>query len=238
MRIKMACSLALALMLCLSAALAETPVLSLGTPALETLEVAYRKDGMLVTNLNAPAPSGVIARYTGIDLGETASEVRCKARFYGGGAVALLSCPEGLWSVDGLTASAIHLVFAADGYYIGFCENGVLKDVLTGAYTLDLTGEKEYSFGFKISGSTLTVTLPSGKTVKKKDDRVKTCGGSRVVFEHYLTAADVENGFAPAITYAFAKGKSLPAFEDDFERADGILKRAPSGHDYIAFRNE
>ncbi|MDR0897670.1 MAG: hypothetical protein LBN04_07415 [Oscillospiraceae bacterium] len=238
MRAKIAFALILSLFLGLCAARAETPVLNLGTPVLETLEVAYRRDGMLVTNLNAPNPAGVIARYTGVDLGETAREVRCKARFYGGGAVALLSCPQGDWTVGGLTATAIHLVFAADGYYIGFCENGVLTDVLTGAYTLDLTGETEYSFGFKISGSTLTVSLPNGKTVKKQDARVKTCGGPRVVFEHYLTAEDAANGFAPAITSAYAKGKDLPAYEDDFERADGRLRLAPSGHSYVLFRND
>ncbi|MDR0928218.1 MAG: hypothetical protein LBM74_00705 [Oscillospiraceae bacterium] len=239
MRGKIACSLLLALLFCLSAALAETPVLSLSTPpALETLEVAYIRDGALVTNLNAPNPSGIIARYTGVDLGETAREVRCKARFYGGGAVALLVCPEGEWTVDGLTATAIHIVFAADGYYIGFCQDGVLKDVLTGSYKLDLSGEKEYTFGCRIVGSTLTVTLPTGRIVKKKDDRVKACGGPRVVFEHYLTAADAANGFAPAITYATAKGKELPAYKDDFEREDGSLTTAPTGHVYALFRNE
>lgn len=203
----------------------------------DDLDIAYIKDSALVTNFNYPNGNGIIARYTGVDLGEAPKEVKCSARFNGGGAVALVTTPSEDWSVAGITARSLHVVFSSEGYYLGFYEDGILTDVLTGAYTLDLTGETVYTFGMTISGSTITLALPNGKTVKKRDDRVKTCNGAYVIFEHYLTAENVEEHNAPAITSVYAKGASLDALKDDFDRNDGLPFVAPSGHVYMQFRN-
>ncbi len=220
------------------AAAAEAPVFSF-FPDASQLDVAYIKDGALVTNFNHLNEKGVVARYTGVDLGEAPTEVKCKARFYGGGAVAIVTTPSEEWSLAGITSRSIHAVFTSESYHFGFYENGVLVDVLADAYTLDTSGEKEYTFGFTISRSTITFLLPTGKKVKKvDDDRVKTCNGQRVIFEHYLTAEDVAGGSQAAITYCYAKGPKLKALKDTFERADGLPMEAPSGHLYVQFRNE
>lgn len=224
------------MVLCVPAS-AETPVIRFTTDTSD-LDVAFIRNRELVTNLNHPNSRGVIARYAGVDLGETVQKVTCRARFYGGGAVALVSGPIAEWSVSGVTTRSIHLVITSESYHFGFFENGNLTDVLTGLYTLDTSGATEHTFGFSVSGSTITLQLPTGEKVKKRDERVKSCNGTRVVFEHYLTAADVETGTMPAITYISAKGKSKPALEDDFQRSDGVLLESPTGHAYALFRND
>lgn len=218
-------------------AMAEAPPIQFVTNPAE-LDVAYIRDGELVTNFNYPNDKGIIARYTGVDLGEAPEKVSCRARFDGGGAVALIAYPAGKWSLAGLSERSIHVVFASDSYHLGFFEDGILTDVLTGEYTLDTTGEKEYTFGFAISKSTITLQLPTGKTAKKKDDRVLSCNGRNIIYEHYLSAGEVEREAAPVITYVYAKGRALPALEDDFQRGDGLPYMAPSGHLYAEFRNE
>lgn len=237
---KKACNTVAAMLLfiviCVSAS-AETPVIRFTTDTSD-LDVAFVRNHELVTNLNYPNGNGVIARYAGVDLEETVQKVTCRARFYGGGAVALVSGPISEWSVSGVTTRSIHLVITSESYHFGFFENGSLTDVLTGLYTLDTSGATEYTFGFSISDTTITLQLPTGEKVKKRDERVKSCNGTRIVFEHYLTATDVENGAMAAITYISAKGKSKPALEDDFQRSDGVLLEAPTGHIYALFRND
>lgn len=213
------------------------------------LDLAYILHGELVTNFNFPTDKGVVARYTGVDLLEPPVKVSCRAKFYGGGAVAIVSGPinsmlvdseagpVSAFTVESITMRSIHAVFASDGYYFGFYEDGVLTDVLTGEYALDTTGQTEYTFGYSISGTTITLALPTGKTVKKKDPRVESCNGGRVFFEHYVTAEDAAEGYAPAITYVYAAGKEFPALEDDFGRTDGLPIAAPTGHTYIQFSN-
>ncbi len=217
---------------------AETPVFTMQEDP-SAYENAFIQDGQLVTNLNFPNDKGVIARYTGIDLGEVPKEVKCKARFYGGGAVALVITPSDSWSVEGITARSIHAVFTSSSYHFGFFEDGQLSDVLSGPYELDLTGKKEYTFGFTIAGNNITFLLPTGKKVKKTDDkRVKACNGQYVFFEHYITPEDAAIGAMPAITYAYAKGAKQPAMKDDFQRSDGLPLSAPTGHIYRQFRND
>lgn len=213
-------------------------LLATASAAAEELDMAYIQGGALVTNFTAPNARGVIARYTGVDLNEPVRKMRCKARFYGGGAVALVATPSPELSLHGITQRSIHAVFSSDGYHFGFYEDGILTDVLADGYTLDLTGETEYSFGFSISGNTITLTLPTGEKVKKWDDRVKTCNGQYIIFEHYLTADTVAHGFAPEITYVYGKGNNRRALEDDFQREDGLPGEAPTGHAYVQFRNE
>ncbi len=218
--------------------LAEIPVFSVQEDP-SGYENAYIQDGQLVTNLNFPNERGVIAKYTGIDLGEAPKEVRCKARFYGGGAVALVTTPSDSWSVEGITDRSIHAVFTSNSYHFGFFENGQLADVLSGSYDLDVTGKKEYDFGFTISKNNITFLLPTGKKVRKTDDeRVKACNGPYVFFEHYMTPEDAAIGAAPAITYVYAKGAKTPALKDDFNRTGGLPLTAPTGHVYVQFRNE
>src|SRR5699024_12350295 len=60
------------------------------------------------------------------------------------GACALIATSNYPDSVGSITARAIHVVFDARGYFLGFCEDGTVTDVKTGEYTLDKTGEKEY----------------------------------------------------------------------------------------------
>lgn len=227
------------LLLCMAClpAWAETPVIWL-IPDTSALDLAFIQDKALVTNLNYPNEKGIIARYTGLDLGEVPTQVTCRARFVGGGSVALVVTPSSEWSVQGITERSIHAVFTSDGYHFGFFEDGILTDVLADGYTLDTTGETEYTFGFAISGNTITLQLPTGKKVKKRDDRVVSCGGTHVIFEHYVTAEEAEIGAAPVITYLYAKGKALPAAEDDFQRPNGLPVAAPTGHTYVQFRNE
>lgn len=175
------------------------------------------------------------ACYTSADLGGAVTKMSAKARFFGGGACALIATPNRPESVSAITDCSVHVVFDAHGYFIGFCENGTLTDVKTGEYTLDLTGSKTYSFGWSISGSTLTLRLPGGGTAKYKGDRVKTCGGPYAVWEHYMTPADSVLGTGPVFTEISGVGKT--ALEDDFERADGEPLAAPSGQAYICFSN-
>lgn len=227
----------IAALLCASLAQAEAPIIRLVADTTD-LDLAFIRNGELVTNFNYENARGVIARYTGVDLGEPVQKVTCKARFYGGGAVALVSTPDAEWSVEGITRRSIHAVFTSTSYHFGFYEDGVLSDVLAGDYALDVSGETEYTFGFSIARDTVTFTLPTGKTVKKIDERVKACNGSRVIFEHYLTAEDVQNGHAAAITYAYATGKAGPALEDTFQRRDGLPFESPTGHAWAQFRNE
>lgn len=177
----------------------------------------------------------VYACYTGADLGGTVKKMSAKARFFGGGACALIATSNYPDSVGSITARAIHVVFDARGYFLGFCEDGTVTDVKTGEYTLDLTGEKEYSFGWSISGDTITLTLPTGKTVKYKNDRVKEYGGRYAVWEHYLTPEDRLLGTGPAFTSISGTGET--SLQDDFARPDGALDSAPTGQAYICFAN-
>lgn len=174
------------------------------------------------------------ACYTSADLGGTVTQMRAKARFYGGGACALIATPNYPDAVDAITSRSIHVVFDAHGYFLGFYENGVLKDVKTGEYTLDLTGEKTYSFGWRISGRTITLTLPTGKTVKYTGDQVKECGGQYAVWEHYMTENDLLTGTGPAYTGIRGVGKTT--LRDDF-KTDGALTSAPTGQEYILLSN-
>lgn len=226
------------LLLCLVSgrAAGEVPVLRLIADTSQ-LDQAYIRDGRLVTNYTEPNRAGTVARYTGVELGEVVARASCTATFAGGGAVAIV-CGPLEWSVAGITARSIHAVFTAEGYHFGFYENGVLEDVLAGSYALDTSGETEYSFGFSIRDRTITLRLPDGKTARKYDERVIRCGGTRVVFEHYLTAGDVLAGASPAIVSVDAAGASLPPLHDDFNRRDGLPHIAPSGHMYYQFRND
>ena len=115
-----------------------------------------------------------------------------------------------------------------------FDENGALKDVKTGEYTLDLTGEKTYSFGWSVSGRTITLTLPTGKTVKYTGDQVKACGGQYAVWEQYMTEDDLLAGTGPA--YTGIRGVGQTSLRDDF-KTDGELTNAPTGQEYILFSN-
>lgn len=225
------------LMLLTMPALADAPVFRWVDDTAD-LDLAFIRDGALVTNLNYPNARGVIARYTGVDLGEPPREVLCTARFDGGGAVAIIAGLDGHWSLEGITARSIHAVFTSEGYHFGFYEDGVLSDVLAGEYTLDTTGGTAYTFGFTISKRSLTLRLPTGGKDVKVDDRVVSLNGPYVVFEHYLTERDVERGASPAMTRVYAKGASLPALEDTFDRMDGLPVSAPSGHAYVQFRND
>lgn len=216
---------------------ADAPAIRLIADTSE-LDLAFIRGGELVTNLSYANPRGVIARYTGVDLCEAPRKVTCTARFIGGGSVAIVATPSADWSINGITACSIHAVFSSDAYHFGFYEDGALTDVLADEYTLDLTGETAYTFGFSIDGSTITLQLPNGKKVKKRDDRVKTLNGQHIIFEHYLTPEEAEAGSMPAILSIYAKGKSLAALEDDFARPDGLPIAAPSGHTYYQFRND
>lgn len=212
-------------------------------PDLSRMDVAYIREGALVANPLYPTPTGVIARYTGADLGAKAQKVTCTVRFLNGGAMALISGPLADLSVEGITQASIHAVFTSESYHFGFYENGALTDVLADAYPenvgpLDLSGKTEYTVGYSISGSTLTLLLPNGKKIQKRDPRVKSLNGPRVVFEHYLTAEDVAVGASVEITSLYAKGGDKKALQDDFDREDGPPLIAPSGHAYFQFRNE
>lgn len=226
------------LMVCTIAfsALADAPVIRLIADVSE-LDLAFIRGSELVTNFNYPNARGIIARYTGAQMENAIRKVECTARFEGGGSVALVALPEGEWSVQGITARSIHVVFAHDSYHLGFYENGTLTDVLTGEYALDLSGETLYTFGFSISGSTITLNLPTGKTAKRKDDRVASCNGPRVILEHYLTAEDVAAGHSPAISSIYVKDKDSTELKDDFHRGDGLPLYAPTGQQYVQFRN-
>lgn len=202
------------------------------------LDMAYIQDNALVSNLLFPTPEGVIARYTGVDLGAAMQKITCTVRFTEGGAVALISGAIEEWSVEGITTGAIHAVFASDGYHFGFYENGTLTDVLADNYQLDLSGETEYTVGYSISGSTITLQLPNGKKIQKRDPRVKSLNGTRVIFEHFLTGEDAAAGASVAITSVYAKANAKKTLKDDFKREDGLPLQAPSGHVYYQFRNE
>ena len=202
------------------------------------LDLAFIQEGVLVTNLNYANEKGIIARYTGVDLGEAPQKILCRATFQGGGAIALISSAGGDFSLAGIQRASIHAVFTSNGYHFGFYEGGVLIDVLAGEYTLDTTGNTEYTFGYTIVRNTITLQLPNGKTVKKVDDpRVSALNGPIVIFEHYLSPEDVTAEARPAITYVYAKGKSLPALEDTFQRRNGLPIQSPTGHAYVSFRN-
>ena len=198
---------------------------ALSAPALGDAIVT---EGVLIFN-DAEA-----ACYTSADLGGTVKQMRAKARFYGGGACALIATPNYPDTVDAITGRSIHVVFDAHGYFLGFYENGALKDVKTGEYTLDLTGEKTYSFGWSVSGRTITLTLPTGKTVKYTGDQVKACGGQYAVWEHYMTGDDLLAGTGPA--YTGIRGVGQTSLRDDF-KTDGELTNAPTGQEYILFSN-
>lgn len=231
---------AIALLACMLAgipALAQQPIIyNPQDPA--TLDIAYIQGGALVTSHAMPNPRGVIARYTGAELESTVQEVKCRARFEGGGSITLVLGPIEPWALSGIIDRSIHVVFSSEGCYLGFYENGALKDVIAEAYELDTTGETEYTFGISISGETATVLLPTGKKVKKRDSRVKSCNGPRVVFEHYLTAEEVAKGASPRLTYVYAKPAKGAALEDSFDRPDGLPFMAPTGQPYVQFRND
>lgn len=216
---------------------AETPVIHLITDT-SMLDIAYIREGALVTNLNYPNERGIIARYTGVDLEALPTKIQCSARFYGGGAVAIVATPSEEWSIGGITARSVHAVFTGESYHIGFYESGTLTDVLADSYALDTSGETEYTFGIALSGDMITVTLPTGKTVKKRDARAGTCSGTHILFEHYLTAEDAAAGAFPAITQIKATGEGGVVLEDDFARSDGLPRAAPTGQTYVQFRND
>lgn len=175
------------------------------------------------------------ACYTGAELGGKVTKMSAKARFFGGGACALIATPNLPDSVAAITGCSVHIVFDAHGYYLGFCRDGEVKDVKTGAYTLDLTGEKEYAFGWEIKGRTITLTLPTGKKVKYTGDAVVECGGGYAVWEHYMTESDKMLGTGPAFTLIEGAGET--ALHDDFSAAEGELTVAPTGQAYICFAN-
>lgn len=145
------------------------------------------------------------AAYNGIDMGATATELRASMSFGAGadgGAVALITNPNGLATVPNITQKSIHIVFTNRGIDIGFWEAGVYFIPRTYTYeTGCLKDGTVYDIGWAIEGETIRLQLPTGSIVEFTDPRVATHGGRYATFEHYWTPGQCP----PSIHAAFAR---------------------------------
>lgn len=214
----------------------ETPV-----NPYDKLKFAYIKDFRLVCNDTNTTRT---AKYNGIDLGSgvTPSHMSCKCVFSqgsAGGTIALISNPGGLLEVGWITNKSLHVVFTDTELKFGLYENGVLNVVYSHVYATrcSLDNVTEYTFGWGIpSGQDTQIkfTCPDGVFTYNHPSSLKTYMGRYVTLEHYYDGVGVGK---PQFTYFDVKVNSVLTVLDNFNRLDGAIGNAQSGHAYAQISN-
>lgn len=205
-------------------------------------KLAYIKDQRLCCNDSTPTKT---AKYTGIDLGSgiTPAGITCKAIWEAGtsgGSVAIISNPNGLKSVDGITAKSLHVTFTPLKVDVGFFDNEVLVVGFTYTYSTPVAcdGVTEYEFGFNLSPdfTKIYVICPDGtsQTYTATGYNVASYIGRYITWEHYYNTAGIAK---PMFTLMQVQDSTSFIFKDDFNRENGAIGNNQYGYQYIQLTN-
>lgn len=200
-------------------------------------DLAYIKKQKLVCN---KTNSTRTAKYTGLDIGATPTSMKCKAVFEtggNGGHAVLISNPGGLDQVGWITNKSLHVVFTDTELKFGLFDNGVLTIKYNHVYSTPCLKDNttEYTFGWSVSGNTITFTLPDG-TFTYTDSLIPSYMGRYCTLEHYCDG-DRDTIGMPQFTY-FEIGRSGNiSIKDNFKRQNGAIGVNPHGLNYVQITN-
>ena len=203
-------------------------------------EQFYIKNGMLTGNNDHINNDGRVAKYVFADLGADCKMIKCKALF-NGGSIALISEPNGRNYVHDITRGSVHVVFYNTSVIVGLFISGVLTTIGTKTYTISDTNAI-HECGYSIQGSTITLYLPDGDTVQFTDERIPDANGQYVCWE--ITNLGVIPTEYPTDEWEHGKFAAFYAepvdgipLMDTFDRNDGFIGVARTGHVYSLCRN-
>ena len=191
--------------------------------------------------------SGVVAKYVKVDMGANIKElcarvkwVHCTSDDIDGSVALVITNLDTRYPVEDITKGSIHLVFSCDGLSVGIYAE--TNDIIARFGYSKLVPNTEYDIGFKVAGSTLTITLPNGDTQTVTDSRIATYWGKYAIWEHFIS--DVQETEIPTNVFPHAVFTGLYAvnmenmrLRDNFKRQNGSIGIAPTGHIYKTFRN-
>lgn len=205
----------------------------------------FIKNNRLTMNNDHINTDGRVAKYTFADIGDKCQKLMCRACFSTDGSIALVSNPNGRTTVDDITTGSIHIVFYQTYASIGLFISGTLVNISTINYTVVLDETTVYEFGFSIDESVNQITIykPGGGTPwTVTDTRIPTANGRYVCWELTNTTVTPTNiptdkfphGYFTAFYANPITGRPLM---DVFDRPDGPVVNARTGHVYTQCRN-
>ena len=204
-------------------------------------QLAFLENNRLKCNDSSPTRT---AKYTGLDIGADVSlaSLRCKVIFEPGGdgaSVALITNPNGLRHVDGITAKSLHIVFTPTKVNIGFFDNETLVVAYEYTYSspLSMDGTTEYELGFNIvrNPDRIYLITPDGShnwpvVGYTLDDYL----GRFITWEHFYTGLGIARPEFTKFIYVDSDGFT---FNDDFVRENGAIGNNPYGIPYVQLTN-
>ena len=205
--------------------------------------LAYIKDRKVTCNYTEG--STTTAKYTGVDLGEGVLPVSMKFKVIfsegtGSSSAMAISNPNGLTKVANITKSSCHFGMTLNQAFIEWFTDTVND----GKYKYNFTtpckadGVTEYTFGWSVSGNTVTFTMPDGATQVYTDAQMATHLGRYCTFEHFANGiTDGENRTLPQFTYFEIVTNTGKTIIDKFRRFDGAIGNAPTGESYVQITN-
>lgn len=209
-------------------------------------EQAYIKNRVLICNNDHVNTQNTVAKYVKADMGSLVKKVMAKFTTRGG-TVTLVSSPLSTDNnVQDIVNKSVHAVFDVNACTVVLFDNGASRSIGHFNYgnALVANDSNEYECGFEFTGANeLTVFLPDGTTSVITDSEIDSHNGNYVIYEFYnnnVSSSDVPTPYfsRPSFKGFYCKCENGRTLRDDFQREDGALTVAPSGHTYISFRNQ
>ena len=205
--------------------------------------LSYIDNGKMTCNKSNSIPT---ACYNSIEcLTDKVKEMSCKVIWdkahsssYPAVSIAIVSNPNGIHNQKNentnISQKSLHLVFTGSSVNIDTYDNGSSTTRHTIPYSnpVNLDGETEYTIGWKLSNTGITVILPDGteQTYNNSDDGIdynEYCG-KYCCYEFFSNTEAAE--FTKAyITYIKIKDSNDFIIYDNFNRPDGLLGQTPAG---------
>jgi hypothetical protein len=223
------------------------PVIKIESVAVDTsyYDQAFIKNGELTCNNDHQNANTSVAKYTKADMGSDVTKIMCSGYFKSvenvGNSIVLISTKlEDYANVQNITRGSIHVGFSPNGAAVQVMVDNSLITIKD--YSFSLTANQVYTFGWSLSGDTITIYLPNNTTDTVTDERFANLVGKYMIFEHFryrnsATDTPTDDFGQPVITGIYAECASGHPLRDNFKRADGSPDVAPTGHVYSQFRN-
>lgn len=220
-------------------------IINVSNNALYT-EQAYIKNRVLICNNDHVNTQNTIAKYVKVNMGSLVKKVMAKFSLRGG-MVTLISSPLSTDNnIQDIVNKSVHLVFDANACTVVLFDDGVSSSIGHFNYSnaLVTNDTNTYECGFEFTAANeLTVYLPDGTTEVVTDSELDSHNGNYVIYEFYnnnvsSSATPTPYFNRPTFKGFYCKCESGRTLRDDFQREDGALNVAPSGHVYISFRNQ
>lgn len=203
---------------------------------LSNFKNAYILNKKLVAN-DTSGTSDVSAQYTVAKMENTVNKIMLKCIFDTNTTIAIITEPNGMTNVTDVTKRSIHITFNANGCSVGYFDNAVLTNIKNTGWEGDYIG-KEVTIGFEISGNVITVYLPNGNTLTVTNEKLISCGGKYVLWEHYMGGLNKRIFHSAQFTKIYAEDADGNVLCDDFNRENGSIGISPQGYVYAQFTNE